>query len=32
MDDSAGREGKSAVYVGCVYMPTDTTSVTVVES
>ena len=27
-----GERGRSAMYIGCVYMPTDSTSVTVVES
>ena len=27
-----GERGRSAVYIGCVYMPTDSTSVAVVES
>ena len=27
-----GERGRSALYIGCVYMPTDSTSVAVVES
>ena len=27
-----GERGRSALYIGYVYMPTDSTSVTVVES
>ena len=27
-----GERGRSALYIGCVYMPTDSTSITVVES
>ena len=26
------ERGRSALYIGCVYMPTDSTSVAVVES
>ena len=27
-----GERGRSALYIGCVYIPTDSTSVAVVES
>ena len=32
MDESTGWEGKSALYVGCVYRPTDRTSVAAVDA
>ena len=32
MDEVRGGRGSSALYVGCVYMPTDSTSVGVVDS
>ena len=32
MDGSMGWEERSVLYVGCVYMPTDSTSVAAVEA
>ena len=32
MDESMGGRGRSALYVGCVYMPTDSTSVAAVDA
>ena len=32
VNESTGWEGRSALYVGCVYMPTDSTSVAAVDA
>ena len=32
MDESAWRKERSDLYIECVYMPTDSTSVAVVDS
>ena len=31
MDEDTGERGREALYIGCVYMPTDSTSVSVMD-